>query len=306
MTPAPILVVHGGAGDLPGEEDRQLYLLGVGEALDAGLAALGRSARDAVVAAVVYMERHTILNAGRGAALAADGSASLDAGFMDGASRRYGAVTGVRRCMTPILLAERLSAEGDFGRFVAPPGSDELPQAFGVPACEPADLLTERARGLWQARCRAAATAPPGAPWLDTVGAVALDERGHVAAAVSTGGMSRKRLGRVGDSPIVGGGFWADDRAGACVTTGVGEALMRQGTARRAVQWVEEGRPAAEAAAAALAELLDHPDDRRGVSGLILVTREGLPVLDHNSSEMSAGWARPGGERCVGHLWRRP
>jgi len=304
----PILVVHGGAGDLPNEADRRLYLEGVGEALDAGLAALAQGAQAAVLAAVVHMERHTILNAGRGAALAADGTASLDAGFMDGATRRYGAVTGVRRCGTPVLLAERLAAEGEFGRFVAPPGSDELAASFGLPACAPDDLVTDRARTIWRARQAAPATSSAGAPYLDTVGAVALDAAGHVAAAVSTGGMSLKRLGRVGDSPVVGGGFWADDRGGACVTTGVGEALMRQGTARRAVQLVQDGCDPAQAAARALAELLDHPEDRRGASGLILITRDGRCVIDHNSREMSAGWARPGsgGPRQVQHLWRAP
>jgi len=299
----PVIVVHGGAGDLDSGEDRRQYLRGVGEALDAGLAALPGGAAAAVLAAVVHMERHTIMNAGRGAALAADGSASLDAGFMDGATRRYGAVTGVRRCGTPVLLAERLAREGDYGRFVAPPDSDALAGEFGLAACSPEDLVTDRARRLWEARCTQASPAARG-PWLDTVGAVALDGSGHVAAAVSTGGMSLKRCGRVGDSPVVGGGFWADDRAGACVTTGVGEVLMREGTARRCVQLVAAGRPPQAAAAEALAELCDFPGDTRGASGLILVTPRGAALLDHNSAEMSGGWARPDGTRRVTHQWR--
>lgn len=302
VSEGPVLVVHGGAGDLDDEEDRRQYLRGVGEALDAGLAALPRGAAAAVLAAVVHMERHSIMNAGRGAALAADGTAALDAGFMDGATRRYGGVTGVRRCMTPVLLAERLAREGDYGRLVAPPSSDALPEEFGVPACEPSELLTPRARRLWERRC--AAVPAGGKPWLDTVGAVALDAQGHLAAAVSTGGMSLKRPGRVGDSPVVGGGFWADDRAGACVTTGVGEVLMRQGTARRCVQLLAAGAAPQAAAAAALEELVEWPGDTRGASGLILVTPRGAALLDHNSREMSGGWARPGGGRQVTHLWR--
>jgi beta-aspartyl-peptidase (threonine type) len=300
----PVIVVHGGAGDLDSEDDRRLYLLGVGEALDEGLAALPQGATAAVLAAVAHMERHTIMNAGRGAALAEDGTAALDAGFMDGATRRFGGVTGVRRCMTPVLLAERLAREGDFGRLVAPPCADTLAAEFGVPACEPQDLVTERSRRLWRERRAAAVAAGAAGRHLDTVGAVALDSQGHVAAAVSTGGMSLKRKGRVGDSPVVGGGFWADDRAGACVTTGVGEALLREGTARRCVQLLAAGRPPGEAAAEALAALLDHPGDERGLSGLILVTPRGTALLDHNSREMSGGWARPDGRRRVTHEWR--
>jgi len=300
----PVIVVHGGAGDLESEDDRRQYLLGVGEALAAGLSALPQGATAAVLAAVVHMERHTIMNAGRGAALAADGAVALDAGYMDGATRRHGGVTGVSRCMTPVLLAERLAGEGEYGRLVGPPGADALAAEFGLPACEPEALVTDRARRLWRARCAAAVPAGGSAPYLDTVGAVALDAQGHLAAAVSTGGMSLKRKGRVGDSPVVGGGFWADDREGACVTTGVGEVLLRQGTARRCVQLLAAGRTPAQAAADALAELLDFPGDERGVSGLILVSPRGVALLDHNSREMSAGWARPDGRRRVTHLWR--
>jgi L-asparaginase / beta-aspartyl-peptidase len=299
----PVIVVHGGAGDLHSEEDRRQYLRGVGEALDAGLSALPGGATAAVLAAVVHMERHTIMNAGRGAALAADGTASLDAGFMDGATRRYGGVTGVRRCLTPVLLAERLSHDGEYGRFVGAPGSDELPGEFGLAACAPEELITDRARRLWEARCAEAASTARE-PHLDTVGAVALDEQGHVAAAVSTGGMSLKREGRVGDSPVVGAGFWADDRSGACVTTGFGEVLLREGTARRCVQLLAAGRAPQAAAAQALAELSDFPGDERGASGLILVTSRGLVLLDHSSHEMSGGWARPDGTRRATHLWR--
>jgi beta-aspartyl-peptidase (threonine type) len=236
----PVLVVHGGAGDLESEEDRRLYLAGVGAALDAGLALLEQGARQAVLAAVAHMEAHTIMNAGCGAALARDGTAALDAGFMDGETRRFGGVTGVRNCVHPVRLAERLAGEGDYGRLLAPPDVDGLAATYGVPVCEPAHLVTERTRALWRRRLDTAARAA-ARPYLDTVGAVALDARGHLVAAVSTGGTSLKRAGRVGDSPIVGAGFWAEDGRGACVTTGVGEALLRHGLARRAVQLLADG-----------------------------------------------------------------
>lgn len=302
MSAGPVLVVHGGAGSLASEADRAAYREGVTAALEAGLGVLDLGARAAALAAVRHMEAHTIMNAGRGAALAHDGTAALDAGFMDGASRRYGAVTGVRRTVHPILLAALLADEGEYGRFVAPPDSDGLIEAAGAPACEPRELVTERARELL-ARRQAAVQGHPA--FLDTVGAVALDGDGHLVAAVSTGGMSLKRPGRVGDSPVVGAGYWADDRSAACVSTGVGEALLRQGTARRAVQLLEAGASPEDAVAAALEELVDFPGDTRGGSGLILVTREGAVVLDHISPEMSGAWGRPDGSRRIDHLWRR-
>jgi len=301
----PVLVVHGGAGSLPNEEDRRAYLEGVRGALAAGLARLEDGAAEAACAAVAFLESETITNAGRGAALAADGTAVLDAGWMDGGTRRYGGVAGVRRCMHPVLLARCLADDGDYGRFVGAPESDVLPALFGVEECAPEALVTERARRLHAERARESRRRDEG-PWLDTVGAVALDARGRVVAAVSTGGMSHKRPGRIGDSPVVGGGYWADDRHGACVTTGVGEVLMRQGTARRCMQLVADGLAPDEAAVRALDELLDHEGDRRGASGLILVTSAGRVVLDHNSAEMSGGWIRPDGRSEVSAFWRRP
>ncbi|MHC5211555.1 MAG: isoaspartyl peptidase/L-asparaginase [Planctomycetota bacterium] len=295
----PVLVVHGGAGNLESAEDRRLYLQGVDEALRAGLAELERGAREAVLAAVTHMEAHTIMNAGRGAALAQDGTAALDAGYMDGASKRFGGVTGVRNCVHAVLLAERVSARGEHGRLLAPPDVDGLAAAFGIAECEPSQLVTERAKGLWQRRREAAARS-----YLDTVGAVALDAEGHVAAAVSTGGTSLKPPGRIGDSPVVGAGYWAEDGRGACVTTGVGEALLRSGLARRAVQLLSDGTAPEHAVRRALDEMLEGADEARCAAGLILVAADGAVVLDHHSPEMSGGWVRPGGAPEVRHLWR--
>jgi beta-aspartyl-peptidase (threonine type) len=300
----PVIVVHGGAGSLPCDEDRRAYLEGVQGALSAGLARLADGAAEAVCAAVKWLECETITNAGRGAALAADGLAVLDAGFMDGITRRYGGVTGVRRCMTPVLLARRLSEDGDYGRFVGAPESDQLPELFGVAGCEPEALVTDRSRRIFSERSQRTAEHHEG-PWLDTVGAVAVDANGHLAAAVSTGGMSCKRPGRIGDSPVVGGGYWADDRTAACVTTGVGEVLMRQGTARRCVQLLADGLDPAEAAARSLGEVVEYEGDRRGTSGLILLTADGRVLLDHNSVEMSGGWMRPDGRMETSATWTR-
>ena len=306
--PAPVLIVHGGAGSLPCADDRAQYLEGVAQALEAGRQALradpAAGARQAVVAAIRHMEAHTIMNAGRGSSLARDGTVSMDAGMMLGDSRRYGAVTGVRRTVHPLMLADHLLDDGDYGRFVAPPEADELIDVAGAPRCDPRDLLTERTVRLHGERLAGLSSTHKTPPMLDTVGAVCLDARGHLAAGVSTGGMSLKRSGRVGDSPIVGAGFWADDGAGAAVTTGVGEALLRQGTARRSVQLLAAGVDASDAVRQALDELIDYEGDERGLSGLILVTAAGEVVLDHNTKEMSAGWFAGDESGRVNHLWR--
>lgn len=305
---APVLVVHGGAGSLASADDRVQYLDGVAQALKAGQQALQADgtagSRQAVVASIMHMEAHTIMNAGRGSALARDGSVSMDAGMMVGSSRRYGGVTGVRHTVHPVLLADHLLDDGDYGRFVAPPESDQLIDVSGAPRCDPADLVTERTLRLHNERLAGATVASDSAPALDTVGAVCLDAQGHLVAGVSTGGMSLKRAGRVGDSPIVGAGYWADDGVGAAVTTGVGEALLRQGTARRCVQLLAAGAEAKDAVAQALDELIDYEGDHRGRSGLILVTAAGEVVIDHNTPEMSAGWIAEDHDGRVTHLWR--
>jgi beta-aspartyl-peptidase (threonine type) len=166
--------------------------------------------------------------------------------------------------------------------------------------CEPEELITDRARER-----RRHGLADSTGPGTDTVGAVALDDTGRLAAAVSTGGLAGKRAGRVGDSPIVGAGFWADDRHGAAVATGIGEVLMRQGTSRRCVELLARGVAPAEAVRVALAELHDGgPVDAGGLGGLIVVSAEGEVALGHDTAAMAAGWIRPGGAPTVALRWR--
>jgi beta-aspartyl-peptidase (threonine type) len=291
----PVLVVHGGAGLAAAQGDRARYLEAIEGALERGLAALARDATSAVLAAVCYMEAETELNAGRGATLDREGNVTLDAGFMDGRNLRFGGVAGVTRCMNPVLLAHRLSSDGDYGRLLGGAAADDLALRLSIAVCSPADLVTERAKDAYRRRAQRGIVAVPS----DTVGAVALDGHGHLAAAVSTGGTSMKPA-------VVGAGFWADDRVGACVTTGVGEVLLRQGTARRAASLLAGGHEPEDAARHALAELKDSPDDVRGPAGLILVTRSGAVALDHSSPEMPAGYARPGVEARVALTWTKP
>ena len=147
---------------------------------------------------------------------------------------------------------------------------------------------------------RGDSTAPRG----DTVGAVALDARGHVAAAVSTGGLSGKRPGRVGDSPVVGAGFWADDATGASATTGIGEALLRQGTARRCIQLIAAGMSARDAARQVLLELAAEGAASVGIAGIIAVDPRGEVGIDHDTAAMAAGWIHPGERPNARTSWR--
>lgn len=297
----PVLVVHGGAGLPAVEGDRARYLAAIEGALERGRSELERDATSAVLAAVCYMEAETELNAGRGATLDRDGHVSLDAGYMDGRTLRFGGVAGVTRCMNPVLLAHHLSSDGDYGRLLGGEAADNLALRLSIAVCSPADLVTDRAKQAYQGRAQRDIVSVPN----DTVGAVALDARGHLAAAVSTGGTSMKPAGRIGDSPIVGAGFWADDRVGACVTTGVGEVLLRQGTARRVASLLAQGYEPDDAARLSLAETRDSPDDQRGPGGLIVVARSGAVALDHSSPEMPAGYARLGMEARVSLTWTK-
>ncbi len=293
------MIVHGGAGRVTGAADAAAYLDAVTEALARGVAELEYGARAAVIAAVTFMEECTLLNAGRGAVLAEDGSVRLDAGFMDGATRRFGGVAGVRRTATPVRIAESLAADGEFGRFLIGDAADEAARLAGIAETAPEELVTERSRRRERERVEDS-TAPRG----DTVGAVALDANGHVVAAVSTGGLAGKRVGRVGDASVVGAGFYADDATGAAVTTGIGEALLRHGTARRCLQFLADGCAIGVAARRALEELGAGESSDFGIGGLIVVDRHGTFAIDHDTPEMTAGWARPNEAAVVRARWR--
>lgn len=281
-------------------EEEPVYAAAIEAALEHGLAKLGAGAHAAVIAAVSYMEESTPLNAGIGAVLADDATVRLDAGFMEGASRRFGGVADVRRCPTPIRIAAHLARDGRYGRLLVGEAAERAATEAGIALLEPHRLVTERARERHR-RARPDLAAPGS----DTVGAVALDARGHLAAAVSTGGLAGKRAGRVGDSAIVGAGFWADDRHGAAAATGIGEVLLRQGTARRCVELLARGHGVAEAVRIALAELHDGDDlGEDGLGGLITVTPSGEIALGHDTAAMAGGWIRPGEAPTVALRWR--
>jgi beta-aspartyl-peptidase (threonine type) len=254
---ARALVVHGGAGAPPAKEQAERQAA-VERALQAGWAKLGSGALPAVVAAVRHMEDEPILNAGIGACLNSEGQIELDAGVMEGSRLRAGAVAAVRDVRHPVDLALRVLRHGKHVLLVAD-GASRFALEEGVETCDPSVFVTSRQRRSW-------ATAGG-----DTVGAVARDARGQVAVAVSTGGTYGKHPGRVGDSPIVGAGFYADDARGAACATGQGEAFMRTVVAKAAVDRL----PAAQAQAAAEWAIEEVRRKVGGQGGIIVVSIDG-------------------------------
>ncbi|MCC7206473.1 MAG: isoaspartyl peptidase/L-asparaginase [Anaerolineae bacterium] len=264
------LIVHGGAGDWK-EADHAAALAGCRQAVEAGLALLlqGRSALDAVEAAVLSLEANPIFNAGYGAVLNRDGIAQMDALIMDGDDGRFGAVAAVERVEHPITLA-RYVMERTPHHFLAGPGAELFAAEQGIALVDPARMIAPR---------RLDATS-------DTVGAVALDEHGNVAAAVSTGGIHEKLPGRIGDTPIAGAGGYADNMFGAASATGVGEGIMRSLLTFRAVEALATFRTAQSAADAVMPVF----ERYRGNGGLIVIDRRGQVGAAHNTQYMPTAW----------------
>ncbi|HSD20193.1 MAG TPA: isoaspartyl peptidase/L-asparaginase [Anaeromyxobacter sp.] len=307
MAPAatPAIIVHGGAGDL-GPDDpassggaRAARLEGVSAAIAAGWAILcaGGTALDAVEAAVRALEDDPTFNAGTGATLTAAGDVELDASIMDGETLRCGAVAVVKDVKNPVTLA-RAVMERSHHVLLAGPGASAFAREVGIPAHDNALLVTARQRDRWEAARAAAGRVrgpggihPPGKKF-GTVGAVARDARGHLAAATSTGGMQLKLPGRVGDTPIIGCGTYADDELAAVSCTGHGERIIQLTLARHAADLVGRGASPMDAAREALAAL-----GRRvhGEGGLIVLGPRGAAGFAHNTPVMARAWTTGNG-----------
>ncbi len=229
------LVIHGGSGrmtraEVPADADAS-YRAGLAAALAAGSAVLssGGGAVDAVEAAVRCLEDDPHFNAGRGAVFTAEGRNELDAAIMDGATRAAGAVAGVTRTKNPVSLARAVMAHSPHV-LLARDGADVFALEHGLEQVDPGWFRVEE---RWQALAAMKAAAARGESVFDktlkygTVGAVARDSAGHLAAATSTGGLTGKRWGRIGDSPLIGAGTLADDRCVAISATGAGEDFIR-------------------------------------------------------------------------------
>jgi beta-aspartyl-peptidase (threonine type) len=274
----PALIVHGGAGADP-TEGRDELRDGIRAATLAGWRILteGGRALDAVEAAVRVLEDHPRFNAGRGSVLTSTGTVEMDASIMEGDRLQCGAVAVVNRIANPITLARRIL---DDGRHVllAGDGAHGFARAAGLPECDPASLITDQQRTRLVAHGRG------------TVGAVALDRHGTVAAGTSTGGMVGKRPGRVGDSALIGCGTYADSSLGGASCTGSGEAIIRVVLARRALDYLREADDPDYAAKVAVDLLVE---EGRGEGGLILVDWRGRVGFAKSTPLMPLAWMSP-------------
>ncbi len=273
-----VIVVHGGAGRVP-EEDEEERWEGCRRAALAGWRRLlqGGSALDAVEEAVAFLEDHPLFNAGRGSVLNAAGEVEMDASLMDGKHLQAGAVGAVRNIRNPIRLARRVFDDGKHILMVAE-GAERFARDSGMTGCSAEELVTERQRARWEAMKDTN---------LGTVGAVAVDGAGGIAAATSTGGLPRKRPGRVGDSALIGAGTYADGLWGAASVTGDGEAIMRVVLAKTAVDLLTGDRHPQDAARLAVAVLGERG---QGEGGIILVDRKGRVGHAHNAPFMSCAF----------------
>jgi beta-aspartyl-peptidase (threonine type) len=293
----PTIIVHGGAGADP-VDGRVELREGVRAAVVAGwhiLAGDGR-ALDAVEAAVRVLEDHPRFNAGRGSVLTADGTVEMDASIMEGDALRCGAVAAVSRTANPISLARRVLDDGRHVLLVGE-GAHAFAAEAGLPACDPETLVTPRQRERL-VRLAAAGGARPAAAAAratcesrGTVGAVALDRYGTVAAATSTGGILGKRPGRVGDSALIGCGTYAESPLGGVSCTGDGEAIIRVVLARRALDYVREADDPDHACRVAVDLLVE---EGRGQGGLIVVDWRGRTAFAHSTPLMPVAWMSPG------------
>lgn len=273
----PALIVHGGAGADPG--GREELRSGMRDAVGAGWRALveGGTALDAVEAAVRCLEDHPRFNAGRGSVLTTSGTVETDASIMEGDRLRNGAVAAVSGVRNPITLARRILEEGRHSLF-AGPGALARARELGVPLCDPAELVTEHQR-------RRLAALQAG-----TVGAVALDRRGTIAAATSTGGTPGKPPGRVGDTALIGCGTYAESTLGGVSCTGDGEAIIRVTLARRALEILKSIAEPGHACEVALSVLVE---EGRGQGGLILVDWRGRLGWARSTALMPVGLMSP-------------
>ncbi len=286
----PVLVIHGGAWAIP-DDMVEAHLNGVRDAMAAGWRVLahGGTALDAVEEAVVIMEDDETFDAGRGSFLNRDGKVQLDALIMDGATLRAGGVGCVERLRNPVRAARKILSDSPHVYFVAE-GAERFAAEHGIPLCRNQDLIIPReVERLREFQSRAAdAKADLFAPTIshDTVGAVALDAEGNIAAATSTGGTLNKAPGRLGDSSLIGCGCYADNQTAAASTTGWGEPIMKLVLAKWAADRVATGSMPEWVAAEAINYLKDRVN---GHGGMILLDARGRFGIAHNTPRMA--WA---------------
>ncbi|PVA09839.1 beta-aspartyl-peptidase [Pelagivirga sediminicola] len=284
------LALHGGAGTILREhlspEDETRYRAGLEVALAAGRAVLeaGGTALDAVEETVTALEENPVFNAGKGSVLTAEGAVEMDAAIMDGASLDAGAVIGLRRVRNPVRLARQVMEHSPHV-MLAWQGAEDFARHMGAETMALEWFVTgHRSTQLAEARAANVVSLDHSDGKYGTVGAVARDRNGNLAAATSTGGMTNKQPGRVGDAPLIGAGTYASNRSCAVSATGHGEMFIRLTVARDIAAMMEyQGLDLAAATYRKVHEELPRID---GAGGVIAVGAEGAPVLSFNSEGM--------------------
>lgn len=290
----PVLVVHGGAGVVAKEvtaEKEKAVRAELHKALEAGYAVLkaGGSSLDAVTATIVPLEDSPLFNAGKGAVFNHDGRNELDASIMDGATLRAGSVANVHRIRNPIQLARAVMEKSPHVMLVGD-GAEAFAQSIGMALVEAKYFYTQDRWQQLQDALKAEQAEhvdPAKAPHHGTVGAVALDRAGHLAAGTSTGGMTNKRYGRVGDSPVIGAGTYANAKC-AVSATGWGEFYIRANAAHDICARVEyKGEPVAQAADEVVLGVVPKLG---GDGGVIALDADGNFAMPFNTEGMYRGW----------------
>ncbi|WP_210772247.1 isoaspartyl peptidase/L-asparaginase [Pseudodesulfovibrio sp. zrk46] len=291
----PRLIVHGGAWDIP-DKFVDDHIKGVHRAVEEIYPLLedGMSALDAVEKAVNILELDPTFDAGRGAFLNARGDIELDALIMDGKELDFGAVCAVANLMHPVSLARKVMGAKDF-RILAGAGAMEFAKTCGFEELDPRELMTERELDFYEKIKNDEQFTPidafSGQGPSDTVGAVAMDKDGNLACATSTGGTPRKHPGRIGDSPIIGSGGYADNCLGAASATGYGESLLRVMLCRTACDFLRHEAPM-QAADNSICVLKNRG---QGYGGIILIDHFGDYGIAHNTPRMAFAYADDNG-----------
>ncbi|RST29848.1 isoaspartyl peptidase/L-asparaginase [Sphingomonas ginkgonis] len=293
------LVIHGGCGAMRlSAQEEAAGLAGLNDALDAGerILAAGGRALDAVEVAARALEDDPAFNAGRGAVLTATGEIELDAAIMDGATRAAGAVAGVKKVRCPVALA-RAVMEKSPHVLLSYEGAEAFAREQGVEFVAPGFFETAERRAQLE-RVLASGGAFDADVKFGTIGAVAVDMHGHVAAATSTGGLTAKRWGRIGDSPLIGSGTYADDRAAAVSATGSGEFFIRAAAAHELTARIRLG---GEGLQQALDAVLADIEALGGKGGLIAVAPDGTAAWGFTTAGMYRGRCSAEGRAVAVH-----
>jgi beta-aspartyl-peptidase (threonine type) len=298
------IAIHGGAGTLPRAEltaeAESNYRAGLQQAIDAGYGVLraGGSSLDAVTRTVVLLEDNPLFNAGRGAVFTLDGRNELDASIMDGRTLQAGAVCGLTRIRNPVELARAVMEKSEHV-MLAGAGAEQFAAAQGFGFVEQSYFHTpERWRQLEHLRGGDVDFRALTISHVGTVGAVALDRAGNLAAATSTGGMTGKRFQRIGDSPIIGAGTYADDRSCAVSATGHGEVFIRAAVAHDICARMRFG---GRSIAAAVREVvLEELPGMGGEGGVIAIDAQGEIAMEFNSEGMFRAARSEGGQALIG------